>query len=46
MKKPPLIHPSYNCGFSSNFLTKLFELISYSPNLAGGLTAVTVTIFL
>ena len=43
-KKPPLIHPFVTCGFSLNDLTKfLFKTIS--PNLAGGLTAVTVISF-
>ena len=33
-------------GFSIKDLTKLFLFISNSPNLTGGLTAVTVAIFL
>ena len=38
IKKPPLIQPSDTCGFSLNFMT-LFFLMVTSPNLAGGLTA-------
>ena len=44
-KNPPLIQLSPATFFSLNFVT-LFPLISNAPNLAGGLTAVTVTIFL
>ena len=43
-KKPPFIHPLLICGFSLKDVTKSL-LRTISPNLAGGLTAVTVAIF-
>ena len=43
-KKPPLIQLLVVCGFSLNEIT-LFFLSNISPNLAGGLTAVTVMSF-
>ena len=42
-KKPPFIHPSSRLDFSLKYLTTFF-LILIAPNLAGGLTAVRVTI--
>ena len=43
-KKPPFIQFFLDCLFSLNSTT-LFDFIITSPNLAGGLTAVTVAIF-
>ena len=43
-KNPPFIHPSPDWGFSENLET-LFPLIFKAPNLAEGITAVTVPIF-
>ena len=42
-KNPPFIHPLEVLSFSPKFVTILFS-ISKLPNLAGGLTAVTVAI--
>ena len=41
IKKPPFIHPSSNLDFSLKYLTLLPEIF-IAPNLAGGLTAVSV----
>ena len=44
-KKPPLIQPSPDCGFSEKFFTKLPPNFM-APNLGEGITAVTVPILL
>ncbi len=44
-KKPPLIQPSSSLDFSLKTFTN-FPFILIDPNLAGGLTAVNVAIFL
>ena len=46
-KNPPDILPNSDCGFSLNSLTKVLpSFVLISPNLPGGLTPVTVKVFL